>query len=138
MDILVSISPDKEDHVRATKLNPISGLTHGYWTMPGHPKFLKAGDRIWFSIFGEVIASARVLNPRDEFNEDEDSKSKRAVCFAISTVVGHEFSTPRQLPVGFRGFRYVRRISKHTPFKKTQALEVVGATKTATLYPRTW
>lgn len=136
MDILVSIPPAAEEHVRATKLNPVSNLTHGYWTLSGHPKFAKRGDRIWFAVFGEVVASAVILDPKDDF--EEDGMEKRAVCFAIPSVTGHEFSTPRELPMGFRGFRYVRRGSKHTPARQTRALEAVGAAKAKVLHPRNW
>lgn len=142
MDILVSIPPEKEDHVRATKLNPVSGLTHGYWTLSGHPRFAKPGDRIWFAVYGEVVASARILDPLEEFDEVAGDtggyEAKPAVCFDVLTVTGHEFSAPRELLTGFRGFRYVRRASKHVPIKRTRALEVVGAEKAKELHPKNW
>lgn len=146
MDILVCIPAKEEEHVRATKLNPVSGLTDGYWTLGGCPRFARAGDRIWFSLFGEVIASARIGLPKDDFpagaahpdDEPENGRYLPAVSFHVPTVVGHEFSAPRELPMSFRGFRYVRRVSKYVPAKKTQRLEVVGAKEAERLYPRNW
>jgi hypothetical protein len=146
MDILVCIPPDREEHVRATKLNPISGLTHGFWTLSGCPRFTKPGDRVWFSIFREVFASAKILYPKNQFpaggtrEEDlpEDGRYKPAVCFDIPTVIGHEFDSPRGLPLGFRGFRYVRRSNKYVSAKRTKGLELVGAAKAKALYPKSW
>ena len=140
MDILVSIPLKEEEHVRATKLNPISGLTHGFWTLSGHPRHTKPGDRIWFSVLGEVIASARIISPDEVFDEFDScgDDGKPAVCFDIPTVVGHSFPTPHELGLGFRGFRYTRRMSKHTPVKNTNALELVGAAEAKRLHPKNW
>jgi hypothetical protein len=135
VDILVYIPADQEDHVRATKLNPISGLTDGYWTLSGCPRFTKPGDRIWFTIYGEIIASARIIR-LDDYYDDRDGGP--AVSFDIPTVQGHSFDPPRELPLGFRGFRYVRRESKHTSIRHTKALEVVGAEEAERIYPRNW
>jgi hypothetical protein len=147
MDILVCIPPDKEEHVLARKLNPIvGGLTHGYWMLPKCPKFAKKGDRIWFSIFGDVIASARIISPEDSFpaggerveDRPEGGEYKPAVCFNIPTVMGHEFGMPCEFPLSFKGFRYVRRANKHVSVKRTHVLEFVEAEKAEKLYPKSW
>ncbi len=132
MDILVCIPREEEHYVRSTKLNPISGLDRGFWTLSGHPKFTERGDRIWFCIFGEVVASARIINPCDEWED------KPAVCFDIPTAMGHEFSVPHKLPLGFQVFYYVRRAKKRVAAKNTQALELVGATRAEELFPKNW
>lgn len=146
MDILVSIPLEQEEHVRATKLNPIGGLTHGFWTLSGNPRYAKAGDRIWFSLLGDVIASAQILDPQGEFpagghHEDdvpEDGKYKPAICFGTVTVLGHDFPAPAGLPLGFREFRYVRRTAKYKAARYTRALELVSAKKAQRLYPKNW
>ncbi len=132
MDILVCIPRKEEHYIRATKLNPISGFDIGYWTLSGHPKFTRRGDRIWFCIFGEVVASAKITDPCDEWED------KPAVCFDIPTMIGHEFSVPRGLPLGFQVFCYVRRAMKRVAAKNTQDLELVGAAKAKELSPKNW
>jgi hypothetical protein len=140
MDILVCIPVNEENRVRATKLNPISGLTDGYWTLSGHPRFAKRGDRIWFSIFGEVVASAKIMDPHDEWDEHDSwlDEGRPAVRFDVPTVMGHEFDTPHKVPGSFRGFRYVRRAEKYVGANKTKALKIIGAKKAEKLYPNNW
>jgi len=145
MDILVCIPPEEKEHVMATKLNPISKLTHGYWILSGHPKFIKCGDRIWFAIYGEVIASARILF-KDLFpsecdcadDEPKDGKYEKAVCFDIPTAMGHESDVPSEYSPSFGGFRYVRRSNKHISIKHTKSLEPVYAERVRRVHPRNW
>ncbi len=132
MDILVCIPRGQEYYVRSTKLNPISGLSDGYWNLNGHPRFTKRGDRIWFCVFGEVVASAKITDPCDEWED------KPAVCFDVPTVMGHEFDVPREMPSAFQGFCYVRRAKKHVAAKWTHAIERVKAEKVKKLSPKNW
>lgn len=141
MDILVHIPHEREDYVWGTKLNPKRGFDRGYWTLSRKPRFVRRGDRIWFSdLDGNVVASAVILFP-DAFCPDDATappgedpvarERKPAVCFDIRSVVRHEFPTPRELQVGFRGFRYVRRVDPAASFHRVRALELVGAQRAA-------
>ncbi|HXK35995.1 MAG TPA: hypothetical protein VJ553_00230 [Candidatus Paceibacterota bacterium] len=139
MDILVHIPHEREDYVWGTKLNPKRGFNRGYWTLPHAPLAVRHGDRIWFSdLDGDVVASAEILTPRGWCPDDAtcppgedpvEREKKPAVCFDIMTVIAHAFPVPHALPVGFRGFRYVRRANLSVPPKRTKALELVGAKK---------
>ena len=143
MDILVCIPGEKEDRIRSTKLNPISGKTDGYWTLSGCPKFTRRGDRIWFTIDREVVASAKIMDPRDRWDEEDgwewdEEGWQPAIRFDIPSLIGHDFSIPHELSTGFRGFRYVRRTGKHVTSKHTRALELIGAKIARDLSPRNW
>jgi len=147
MDILVCVPRDKEEHVRAEKLNPANKqLTHGFWTFSGAPRYTRRDDCIWFAIYGEVFASARILEVKSYFpkggthedDEPEDGQYIPAVMFKTESVLGHEFSVPRGLPPAFRGFRYVRRADRYVQARQTKGLEVVGAQSAKKLFPKSW
>ncbi|MEK7608770.1 MAG: hypothetical protein AAB495_04275 [Patescibacteria group bacterium] len=139
MDILVCIPADKEDHVRAYKLNPASGFDIGYWKLRRLPRFAKPGDRIWFSIYGTVIASARIRDRNDSFDFGVESEmgenQSPAVSFYIKSVTGHHFDAPREIPLAFRGFRYVR-MPKGSLVRSTEKLEPIPAKLVAKIHPR--
>jgi hypothetical protein len=137
MDILVHIPHAQEDYVWGTKLQPKRGLTHGYWTLSGKPRFAGQGDRIWFCNLDRAVVASAVIRyiatgvpddathaPDATEHELAERDDKPAVCFSIPSVTRHEFDMPRDITHGFRGFRYVSPVASRG---RVVGLKSVGA-----------